>query len=453
MPELGPSVELSVRDQAIRNELWLAYVRAAALAAVALVVVAGWLRPPLLGAATIPGLVVWIVVVGAVAAVTLLYALRRGWYHQRVRHVVPAVDALVIGLPVLLVAGSDIRQPDASLLGLAALTGIACALLVFSGSMRLSRSAQRVATGLGTATWLLLSISLGIPLLVALFAAAVLLVIGRLGARFDSMVRSVVANQITDESLQRLYREARAAIEAREEVLSTVAHDLRNPLSTIGMTASLLRDIPVEKDQATRYLGTILRCKDAMNRIVQDLLDVARMEAGRLEIEPEDIPVVDLLGRAMELMEPIAREHQLRLASASDADALSVHVDPDRILQVFSNLVGNAIKFTPPGGSIELHARRTGDRIRFSVLDGGPGVPPERVEHLFERFWQADGRDRRGIGLGLAIARSIVETHGGRIGVESRPGGGSEFWFTTPLGTGSGATRDAGWGLDAAGMS
>ena len=433
MPDLGASVEASVREQAVRNELWLAYVRAGAATMIAVVALVGWLQPRLVGARAVPGVVVGIIAIGALGAIGLLWALRRGWYHYRVRQLVPAADALLISLPVVFAADGATGDATASVPGMAALAAIACALLVFSGAVRLSRSAQRVATSLGAASWLFVSFLLGIPLLVALFSAGVLVVIGGVGTRFSSMVRSAVANRIAGESLERMYREARAAIDAREEVLSTVAHDLRNPLSTIGMTASMLRDMPVEPDKAARYLGTIIRCKDSMNRIIQDLLDVARMEAGRLEVVPRDVEVDELLSSVTDLMEPIAREHQLRLECGNCEAALRTRVDPDRILQVFSNLVGNAIKFTPAGGLIEVRAQRIGDRVRFSVIDAGPGVPPDRVERLFERFWQANGADRRGIGLGLAIARSIVEAHEGRIGVESRTGGGSEFWFTTPL--------------------
>ena len=432
MPGLDASIESSIRNQAIRNELSLSYVRAVAVAAVALVSLASWLQPALTAGVSLPGSIVGIFVLAAVSSIGLVVALRRGWYHRIIRLIVPAADALLIGLPALVFAATAPRDAPAAP-GIVAVTAIACALLVFSGSVRLSRAAQRLATILATGTWLLAAIALGTPLLIALFAAGVLVAIGFLGTRLDSMVRAVVASEIADTSMRRLYDDARSAIEAREEVLHIVAHDLRNPLSTIGMTTSLLRDTPGEGRDDDKYFGIISRCTDSMNRIIQDLLEVARMEAGRLVIETAPVLVAELLEDVEQLMRPIAIRSDLRLECETVPPDLLIDADAARIQQVFSNLIGNAIKFTPAGGTITLRAQPVGDRVRFSVLDEGPGVPPERVERLFERFWQADTGDRRGIGLGLAIARSIVEAHDGRIGVESRPGGGSDFWFTAPL--------------------
>ncbi|HUF12345.1 MAG TPA: HAMP domain-containing sensor histidine kinase [Longimicrobiales bacterium] len=432
-PGLEASVEASVREQARKNELALAYVRAVSVAALALVALVGRARPDLIGVTAVSARVVWIVTLWTFGATAFLVALRRGWYHARLRQLVPAADALLIGLAVLLFSPAGTSAARASLPGVAAIAAIACAVLVFSGSVRLSRSAQRLATLLGTGTWLLLARALGTPILILTFVAALLIVIGVIGSRFGSIVRTVVANQIAGERLAGLYRDARIAVEAREEVLHMVAHDLRNPLSTIGMSAAMLRDTEVESESGQKYLSIISRCSESMTRMIHDLLDVARMEAGRLQVERRDVDATELLDRVVELMRPIAEAEQLRLHSEPRGAGLTINADPDRIQQVFSNLIGNAIKFTPPGGTITLRAQRAGERVRFSVLDTGPGIPPERIESLFEGFWQANAADRRGIGLGLAIARSIVEAHGERIGVENRPGGGSEFWFTATV--------------------
>jgi signal transduction histidine kinase len=131
-------------------------------------------------------------------------------------------------------------------------------------------------------------------------------------------------------------------------------------------------------------------------------------------------------------MTPLAESNDLTLEVADGEGLPVVVVDPERIARVFSNLIGNAVKFTPKGGQISVRGQRLGEMVRFSVVDTGPGIPPEKVSEIFESFWQARQGDERGIGLGLAIARHIVDAHGGTIGVESQMGGGSEFWFTVP---------------------
>jgi signal transduction histidine kinase len=211
-----------------------------------------------------------------------------------------------------------------------------------------------------------------------------------------------------------------------------------------------------------------------MNRLIQDLLNVARMDTGNLAIDPAPCAPAQLIANAIELMQPLAVEKNLALvdetgmggmagmgsmggapvldgaAGASDVavepdaaerasanragesatvDLPLVNVDAERIGQVFSNLIGNAIKFTPAGGKITLRADASDGRVWFSVTDTGPGIPPEQVEHVFGEFWQARSTDRRGIGLGLTIAKGIVEAHGGVMGVSSEVGVGTRFWF------------------------
>lgn len=431
---LTASVEGALLGEARVNELTLAYFRAAALAAVTLVALLGTLDPALVGATAVPVGATVGVALCMVAAVVFLLTLRSGWYDPRLRQLVPVADALLILVPVLLFTrGAEEGANGAAFPGVNALVAVACAFLVFSGSIRLSRSAQRLATVLGITVWLGMSLALGTPVVLSLAAAIVLGVLGLLGTRFTSMVRGLVATEVRGDRLGGLYQDARSAIDAREEVLRMVAHDLRNPLSTIVMTADLLRELPVDDEGRKRHLSVITRCSDSMNRLIHDLLDVARMEAGRLQVDPVPAQAEELLDRVVELMRPIAEQHDVRLRISAGADLPPVLVDEDRVLQVFSNLIGNAIKFTPEGGSVTVRAEHVGDAVRFGVLDTGPGIPPERAARIFERFWQANTGDRRGIGLGLAIARSIIEAHGQRIGVDSPPDGGSEFWFTAAV--------------------
>ncbi|WP_257454910.1 sensor histidine kinase [Archangium lipolyticum] len=231
----------------------------------------------------------------------------------------------------------------------------------------------------------------------------------------------------------RLYRTAREAAQARDDVLAVVAHDLRNPLNTISISAqTLLRQQANAGDARLQVpLRAIRGSVDRMNRLIQDLLNVSRMEAGRMAVETHPEPAEDILQEALEAALPLASQFQL---STEVREALPwVRADRERLLQVFSNLIGNALKFTPPGGRVTLGARCEGPVVRFWVSDTGPGIPPEALEHLFDRFWQMRHGDRRGAGLGLSIAKGLVEAHGGRIWVESEPGRGSTFCFVVPV--------------------
>ncbi|MFN2565891.1 MAG: ATP-binding protein [Gemmatimonadaceae bacterium] len=230
----------------------------------------------------------------------------------------------------------------------------------------------------------------------------------------------------------RLFHAAEQATRARDEMLGVVAHDLRNPLNTIAMGANLLTELIPEPQASLRKQAEVMRrAADRMNRLIQDLLDVRRIEAGRLAIEPRPQPAGALVDDAVEMLRPLASAGALALEADVRPDVPEVFADPPRVQQVLSNLVGNAIKFTPAGGRVLLGAEPMTDwEVRFCVADTGPGIAPEDLPHVFGQFWQARRTDRRGIGLGLAIAKGIVEAHGGRIWVESQVGVGSNFYFT-----------------------
>lgn len=232
----------------------------------------------------------------------------------------------------------------------------------------------------------------------------------------------------------RLYAQAQNAIAARDQLLAVVSHDLRNPLGVVMMGTSFLRElVPADDPQVERQLDMIGRSAEHMHRMIEDLLDVARVDAGRLSVDPAPVPGAALIREGAELLGPLAAEHGITLRTERDGDLPPVLADRSRILQVFSNLGGNAVKFTPRGGRITLGAVATGDALRFHVADTGPGIPAEHLVHLFDRFWQASRNDRRGIGLGLAIVQGIVTAHGGRVWAESTSGEGSTFHFTLPL--------------------
>lgn len=231
----------------------------------------------------------------------------------------------------------------------------------------------------------------------------------------------------------RLFEESRQATRVRDEVLRVVAHDLRNPLNTIALGADLLHEqLPREPEAA--WEGTIdviqLSVKQA-DHLIRDLLEVARIQAGKLVIEPEPTDANTIVADAIELHESIAAKRGVKLQPDVPQILPTIHADRPRVLQVFSNLIGNALRFSPVQGTVTVGANAQGNEVRFFVRDNGPGISEADQLHLFEPFWQARA-GAGGTGLGLTIARSIVEAHGGRIWTWSRPGKGSIFFFTLP---------------------
>ncbi|ATB29784.1 PAS domain S-box protein [Melittangium boletus] len=231
-----------------------------------------------------------------------------------------------------------------------------------------------------------------------------------------------------------LHARTEQAIRLRDEVLRVVAHDLRAPLQVVSLSSEVLlrRSAPGERTADQGPLGAIRKAVERANRLIQDLLDVARMEAGHLSVVSGPRETALLLQEAAELHRELAREKSILLSVEVPDGASPILADRDRVLQIFSNLLGNALKFTPNGGRISLRAWPLGDMMCFSVSDTGPGISGEELPHLFEPFWQARKGHKQGAGLGLAIARGLVDAHGGRLWAESEPGLGSTFYFTLP---------------------
>jgi signal transduction histidine kinase len=234
----------------------------------------------------------------------------------------------------------------------------------------------------------------------------------------------------------RLFRAEQDAKRARDDLVSIVSHDLRNPVHTISMAASFLLEIAPANDrrvQARRQLEVIQRSATRANRLIQDLLDVAKIQAGGLAVDPVAVEVKTLVSEVMDSATTLAGAAQIKVTSDFNEPLPSVASDRERVLQVFTNLIGNAIKFTPKGGQITIRATHEGGEVRFTVADTGPGIPREHLDHVFDRYWQAKSTAKLGTGLGLSIAKGIVEAHGGRIWAESPPGRGAEFNFTLPV--------------------
>ncbi|HEX6589641.1 MAG TPA: PAS domain S-box protein [Longimicrobiales bacterium] len=244
----------------------------------------------------------------------------------------------------------------------------------------------------------------------------------------------------TNVDLQRALRQSEAERQAADlsaasatAMTSFVSHDLRNPLNAIVMASSLLEEGSLDAGRAGQQLGVIRRAAEQMQRLIEDLLDVAKAEGTGMHVERRTESIAAIFTQAYEEFQMRAADAGVELRAELESDLPRVYADRDRILQVLSNLIGNAVKFTERGGSVTLKAVRRRELVEIAVTDTGIGIPAEDLSHVFDRFWQARRSSRASAGLGLAIAKSIVEAHDGAIEVESTPGRGSTFRFTLPI--------------------
>lgn len=232
----------------------------------------------------------------------------------------------------------------------------------------------------------------------------------------------------------RLFVQAQAEARCREQALAAVSHEMRSPLQVISIaSAALLRAWPEDPALVPfrRQVAVIADAAERMRRLAADLLDLSRVDAGHFSVSPEPVRVGVLLHGVLEVYRPLAEQKGIRL-SVGTFPTCTALADEERVHQVFANLIGNAVRFTPAGGAITLSAKAADGQVRFSVADTGAGIDPQDLPRVFDRFWTA-GKCRGCAGLGLAISRGIVEAHGGAIHAESRPGQGSTFTFTLPL--------------------
>ena len=237
---------------------------------------------------------------------------------------------------------------------------------------------------------------------------------------------------------QRRVEEAlRVSIKAREDLLAIVSHDLRGPLGLFVMGSAMLEQWSGSEDTiAHAQLGKIAsRMSTAgarMNTLIDDLLDAARLEAGQFPLERASHSINPVLQEVSDLFGAAAAAKSISLQRDALQDLLAV-CDRKRVVQILSNLVGNAIKFTPVSGQVHIRGTRHGDHIRIAVSDTGVGIPEDELQHLFDRYWTGR-REGTGTGLGLFIVNGLVEAHGGTLHVESKPGQGTTFAFTLPVG-------------------
>jgi PAS domain S-box-containing protein len=224
----------------------------------------------------------------------------------------------------------------------------------------------------------------------------------------------------------------RRAIRQREDVVSIVSHDLRNPLGVALAAADLLLDLPLDEQQRRRQAEIIRRSGKRMQRLIEDLLDVARIEAGALVVRPSQEELEPILAEACDLYRDQAEARSIALSVVPTAEDVRARVDRDRMMQALSNLLDNAIRLTPEGGSVSLSAREEGDFVLVSVADTGPGIAEDEMERLFDRFAQGAHRDSGAAGLGLTIVRGVAGAHAGEVVVDSEPGRGSVFTLRLP---------------------
>lgn len=262
-------------------------------------------------------------------------------------------------------------------------------------------------------------------------------------ARRQLALASLLAHERKDTDLRLKLERTRAdeVLASREDFMAMVSHDLRTLLGGIALNAELVNERAAANAPIAEVIGyanRIQRCCGQMNRLVGDLMDVASIEADKLSMVQELSDLVRLVRDSVDAFQPAALLHAIELTCQTSQGAELIWFDPGRILQVLTNLVGNALKFTPKGGRVTVRVESRAEGVWVTVSDTGEGIPEDQLTRIFDRFFQTKKHDRRGLGLGLFIVSSIVKAHGGRVWAESTPGRGSTFVFTLPPRRGNG---------------
>jgi len=262
--------------------------------------------------------------------------------------------------------------------------------------------------------------------------------IGMRGVTLD--ITAAVEAEI--ERAELLERESHARLNAeeasrlKEEFLATVSHELRTPLNAVVGWSRLLRSGQLDADGAAHAIEVIERNAAAQRQIIEDLLDVSRIITGKLRINTQPVDLLLIIHAAIDAVRPAAEAKEITISTHVEAPDAIVRADSERLQQVLWNLLANAVKFTPAGGTVDLYLSQDGSLAEIRIEDSGPGVPAEFLPRIFERFSQADGSSTRkhgGLGLGLAIVRHLVELHGGTVSAANREGGGAVLTVRLPV--------------------
>jgi signal transduction histidine kinase len=259
----------------------------------------------------------------------------------------------------------------------------------------------------------------------------------RLVDNLASRATAAIYQQMLRRDAEQRAAEAREAVRLRDQVLAVVSHDLRNPVGVVRLATGLLvRRASEHGDRRQiKQLERIDRAVSRMEHLIGDLLDMAALHVGKTNIHRSSCSTKALVDEAVEPFEATALAQGIELKVETDAADLKVDCDHQRILQVFSNLLGNALKFCGRGDRVAVRTRRVGDDVRFEVVDTGPGIAPEDKRHVFEPYWSAERNGKKGTGLGLFISHAVIEAHGRTLTVDSEPGHGATFAFTLPIST------------------
>lgn len=255
-------------------------------------------------------------------------------------------------------------------------------------------------------------------------------------SRGDLYAAEDIRRSALENDLERQVHREQEAVRLRDELVAVVSHDLRNPMSIIIMQCGMMQrwagsDGTIENRQIRRALGTIENATTRMNSLLEDLLDTAKVDTGRYQLSCMGLNVTSLLEEVCNLLVSLTSEKDIEL-NCTAAPGLVVHADPERIFQVLSNLVGNAIKFTPEGGQINIDATSNGSDVLINVRDNGVGIPAEHLPYIFQRYWSIKEGNPQGNGLGLYISQGIIAAHGGHLWAKSDAGVGSVFTFSLP---------------------
>lgn len=233
--------------------------------------------------------------------------------------------------------------------------------------------------------------------------------------------------------LKKALAETVRAVKGRDDVLAVVSHDLKNPLSSINLNSQILLRKISPDEKIIKNVKSIQNSSNVMLNLIQGLLDQAKMEAGKFELDLKEENFQDLLLETESMLVPLAEKKSIQITNQVTATLYPVKCDKKRLMQVLSNLIGNAIKFLSDGGEIKVIAKEEGSLLKVSIQDNGPGIAEKDIPHLFDRYWQVKKTAKQGTGLGLSIVKELIEAHGGKVWVESQLNRGTTFLFTIPL--------------------